>query len=541
MQHGVKSTFEIVGEKQVIAGQSQEPEHLGFRFGRIFQTLPPFRPTDASLTALGAEMTKPFNPATPSTPDGSIPSGYTYFGQFVDHDITKDTTPGLPQDAPLAGVDPDTIKQARSPSLDLDSLYGKPDVADPKLMAGDGIHFLLGQTTPTPSFGTPADMSFPGHDLPRAAIGADRGRANIGDDRNDENLIIQQIHLAFLKFHNKAVDHFRAAAPDASNTVVFAQARDIVTRHYQWIVLNDFVRRIVSPQTFRSVLGVQDLSGAASITPNPLIFKVSGAQIPPMPLEFSAAAYRFGHSMVRDEYNWNRFFGSGTTFDLFFLFTNLSGDIGKKPIFGLELNTFPSNWIADWRRMFEMETVAGFPAFSRTQAPLNLARKIDTHLATELGKLPFGGGNLAARNLIRGSRNGLPSGQDVAAAIVAAGDKTAKPMSPADVLRGLDPAAQKVLTDFDFQLKTPLWFYILKEAENAGGGMLGPVGSRIVLETFLALIRASVISIFNGDVDNPADLTVFDPSTSPLRTDGGEAIETMPQLLAFVGDVNPLG
>jgi len=539
MTHGTKSTFEIVGETQVIAGQTQEPPGLGFRFGRIFQNLPPFRPTDASLTALGTEMTKAFAPPAPATRDGPVPAGYTYFGQFVDHDITKDTTPGLPQTAPLAGVNPDVIKQARSPSLDLDSVYGIPDGADPRLLAGDGLHFLLGSTTATPGappfLGPPSDVPFVGADVPRQASGPNAGEAIIGDDRNDENLIIQQLHLAFLKFHNKAVDHFRAAAPDVSDTVIFAQARDIVTRHYQWIVLNDFIRRVVSPPAFRSVLGVSDLSGATSITPNPLVFKVSAAQIPPMPLEFSAAAYRFGHSMVRDDYSWNRFFNTGTTFDQFFRFSHLSGIIGSG------LATFPSNWIADWRRMFEMETVTGFPAFSRQQFPLNLARKIDTHLAIELGRLPKGGGNLAARNLIRGSRNGLPSGQDVAAAIVAAGDKTAKPMSPDDVVKGLDDLGRKTLTDFDFQMKTPLWYYILKEAENGGGATLGPVGSRIVMETFLALIRASVISIFSGDPDNPGNLTVFDPSTSPLRTDGGEPIETLPHLLAFVGDVNMLG
>ncbi len=534
MQHGVKSTFEIVGETQVVDGQTLNPPGIGFRFGRIFQNLPPFRPTDASLKSLGAFMVKD----TPR-PDSVIPAGYTYFGQFVDHDMTLDDTKGNPDSIPVQD-NADLIKQLRSPSLDLDSLYGKPDTFDPDLMP-DGLHFKLGVSSKvdlSPPFGgPPSDQDFPGGDVHRI-----KGVAQIGDPRNDENLIIQQIHLAFLKFHNKTADILREAQPDASDASLFAQARDLVTRHYQWLVLQDFVRRLVSPQMFSAVLGVPTLDGAASVTPNPLVFKISAFQTPPMPLEFSAAAYRLGHSMIRPNYSWNRFFNAPTTdFRFFFQFTNLSGTIGKggPP-------TFPSNWLADWRRMFEMETVTGFPTFARgngpNQIPLNFAKSIDTHLAPVLGTLPNNDGSLADRNLIRGSRNGLPSGQDVAAAIVAAGDKTAKPLSPTAITQGLPSDMAKKVAALEFHSKTPLWFYILKEAENGGGNHLGPVGSRIVLETFLALIRASIISIFRSDVSQPNELLVFDPDNdSPLRTPGGEAIKSLPHLLAFVGDVNLLG
>ncbi len=393
---------------------------------------------------------------------------------------------------------------------------------------------------------------FEGADVARVASGPDKGKAIIGDPRNDENLIIQQFHLAFLKFHNKVADHFRAADPSASNAVIFGQARDLVTRHYQWIVLNDFVRRIVTQDVFDGVLGVSDLNGATAVTPNPLIFKVSSAQIPPMPLEFSAAAYRFGHTMVRDAYSWNKIFPSGTTFDFFFLFTHLSGGIGRRPIFGTNLDTFPSNWIADWRRMFAMENVPGFPPFARGsnegggEVPLNLATKIDTKLAQALGILSGAdgiagtGGNLAVRNLIRGSRNGLPSGQDIAAEIVAKGDRKARPLTSDELLDGLEPTIAAKVVNFDFQLKTPLWWYILREAEIGGGETLGPVGSRIVMETFFALIRASVTTIFGLPTAKSNQLSVFQPGSSPLRV-GGEPITTMPHLLAFVGDVNPLG
>lgn len=550
MAHGTKDTFEVVGETQVVAGKVVEDPAQGFRFGRIFHGLPPFRPTDASLKALGEKMT-----ATPTRPDSKIPSGYTYFGQFIDHDITRDTTKGQPESA-LPLVDDfaaDAIRQGRSPSLDLDSLYGLPGTPDPRLLASDGVHMRLGFTTPTPSFGPPADQVFPESDVPREPSGPKFGEAIIGDDRNDENLIIQQIHLAFLKFHNKVADHLSNGKPK-SPLVHFAQTRELVTRHYQWIVLNDFVRRIVSEKVFADVLGVKNLAKVAQVTLNPLVFKVSGAQTPPMPLEFSAAAYRLGHSMVRDTYSWNRFFKLGTPFVLFFNFTHHSGGIGRPP--GpdsgpaIGFPTFPSNWIADWRRMFDLESVKGFPAFQRGrneaagEIPLNFAKKLDTQLASRLGTLPFTGGNLASRNLVRGSRNGLPSGQDVAAAIVAAGDPSAGPLTPAQITDTLDADALIVVREHEFDVKTPLWFYILKEAEIAGDDAehLGPVGSRILVETFVALIRASVTSIFNADHSTPGVLEVFSPDKdSPLRTPGGEPLTTMARLLAFVDDVNPLG
>jgi hypothetical protein len=556
MPHGFTNTFEIAGERQVVAGQPVEPPVQGFRFGRMFHGLPPFRPTDASLQALGATMT-----ATPERADSDIPAGYTYLGQFIDHDITLDTTEGAPEDAvPLVDdFTADAIKQGRSPSLDLDSLYGKPGEARADLVDGDGVHMRLGITTATPDFPVPADMAIAGSDVPRLPSGPDRGQAVIGDHRNDENLIIQQLHLAFLKFHNKVADQLATSGP-RSPLALFAQTREFVTRHYQWIVLNDFVRRVVSDAIFADVLGVKDLARATQVTLNPKIFPIIGSQTPPMPLEFSAAAYRFGHSMVRDAYSWNKIFGSGTSFRLFFNFTHLSGGIGRptgvdpdrERDFGRSrgLATFPSNWIADWRRMFPLEAVRGFPAFLRGddemggQIPLNPAKAIDTQLASQLGILPFKAGNLAARNMIRGSRNGLPCGQDVAAAIVAKGDASAAPLTPAEIVHSLDPRTLAVVREHEFDIKTPLWFYILKEAELRGneGEHLGPVGSRIVMETFVALIRASVTSIFNADPATAGALNVFSPTRdSTLRTPGGEAITSMAHLLAFVDDVNPLG
>jgi len=535
--HGVTPTFEIAGEKQVVDGRTIGVVGEGPRFGRIFHpaALPPFRPTDASLQALGAVMT-----AQESRKEGDIPAGYTYFGQFIDHDLTLDDTPGLPENSPLFD-DPDLPKQLRSPSLDLDSLYGNPQVDPLALLAPDGMRLTIGRSAGVsigpPFGGPPADRDFEAADVPRVSTATDPneiGKAIIGDPRNDENLIVQQLHLAMLKFHNRVVDLLAVDDPTKSTAAVLADARDLVTRHYQWIVIEDFLKRLILPDTFNAVFGVARLTGENFVDPAPLIFKISAAQTPPMPLEFSGAAFRMGHSMVRDRYSWNRFFADAD-FSQFFRFTKLSGNLGGGP-------RFPSNWIADWRRMFDFGAVKGFPAIDRARFPLNMAMALDTHLATELGTLPGNPvTNLASRNLVRGSRYGLPSGQDVAEAIVAAGDASAAPLDEAALIDGLDDEAKAALVSFDFHKKTPLWYYILREAEVGGGKTLGPVGWRILAETFLAMVRASVTSIFTGSVREPRKLALFNPEHSPLRTPGGEAIVSLPHLLHFVGDINPLG
>lgn len=580
-QHGVKTTYEVVGEKQVIAGVDTAEAAAGFRFGRMFPQLPPFRPTDASLTALGSRMA--FVPAqgAPALPadDAKLPAGYTYFGQFIDHDITRDGTAGAVQD--VAELEPDQILQIRSPRLDLDSLYGEFGGRDESFFdPQDPMLFKIGMTEPLPGFlGTgPNDPVADSHpnDLPRVLFGKDLGRPLIGDDRNDENLIVSQLHLVFLKFHNKVIGVLRQQGNASPR--LFTQARELVTRHYQWLVLDDFVRRLSHGPVFEEIFGVKTLADlAAPVRLNPLFFRITGYETPPMPLEFSVATYRLGHSMIRARYSWNRFFQGnpsspppGTlgaaSLEQLFAFTNTSGGLGKPDnVSAAPANEFvalPSNWIVDWRRLFDFAKVAGHVA-NPAGVPLNVAKKIDTRLAPPLAALPGGGSNLAVRNLIRGARLGLPCGQDIAALMYAAGglgkDENGVeivPLIPQDIVKVVTPQGDAVLLadnaairEHEFDVKTPLWFYILREAELLGGEHLGPVGSRILIETFVGLIRASVTSIFNAEHEPagsgfaPAgQLHVFSPKTdSPLRTPGGEPIITMAHLIDFVGGINPLG
>jgi hypothetical protein len=241
-----------------------------------------------------------------------------------------------------------------------------------------------------------------------------------------------------------------------------------------------------------------------------------------MPLEFSVAAYRVGHSMVREAYNHNRVFAdqaveptafTEATLFLLFSFTGKGGfpaPPGTHP-------TLPSNWIIDWRRFFDV----GQPEL------LNFSRRLDTTLIPQLQNLPVpaqqtGPRSLAVRNLLRGSRLGLPAGQDVAAFM------SVTPLTPAEVASGSD---QAILRQHGFHERTPLWYYILKEAEvQAGGTRLGEVGSRIVAEVFVGLLEGDRNSFLSKDPD-------WKP-TLPAATAGAF---TMADLLRFVNDLNPVG
>jgi hypothetical protein len=488
------------------------------KFGRMFPGLEPLRVADAQLTALANAMKDP-NPGSPAGNNPNITAGFTYLGQFVDHDITLDTTPLAQQQA-----DPLAIRNFRSPSVDLDSLYGQGPGVSPELYARSAATFgmlpemLVGKASQSPS-PTGVDIPLLPNDLPRNRF----GRALIGDERNDENLLVAQTHLLFIKFHNAVVAHLRATRPDiaGSGTALFEEAKRIVTWHYQWIVLFDFVERLTEPGLVNQIRQRGRKFYRFDTTPY-------------MPVEFAAAAYRLGHSMVREAYSHNRVFRFGqgafapATFDFLFQFTGKSGEIigdlvdgpGTGPSRGPAPGPFrelPSNWVIDWRRYYDLGTPANTPNFG-----LNLSRRIDPFLVPALHTLPGGGGSLPLRNLQRGVMLGLPSGQAVANAM------RVQPLTAAQLSSGTDGAValQEGLVD-----ATPLWYYILKEAEQFHQGMrLGPVGSTIVAETFLGIVHGDHQSFMWRRANWKPELPAAVPGTF-----------TMVDLINFVNDVNPLG
>jgi hypothetical protein len=491
-----------------VAGRHARRDHLdslsGHKdpgmFGRMFPRLRPLEVSDAKLKALADAMLDA-GPGDAAGDNPNIPAGFTYLGQFVDHDITLDLT-SLSE----RNKDPLGIENFRTPSLDLDAVYGLGPDGSPHLYARNpadtakhGPKLLIGKNITVGFGGVTGDFR---NDLPRSP----EGFALIGDHRNDENLLVAQTHLAFLKFHNKVCDLLAGSANPPAD--IFAEARRTVTWHYQWLVLHDFVERLTEPGIVARILH----DGRKFYR-----FK----KTPYMPVEFSAAAYRLGHSMVRQTYSHNRVF-QNIGFDLLFGFSGLSGQIigdlaPNPPTAPLPVPVLPSNWIIDWRRFYDLGTPAGTPDFA-----FNQARKLDPFLVPELHTLPGGGGNLAFRNMKRGVNLGLPSGQDVARAM------KVKPLTAAEIASGPDGQVAK---QHGLDRGTPLWYYILKEAQvRHGGERLGPVGSTIVSEVFVGLVHGDTTS-FLWQAKN------WKP-TLPAATPG---TFRMTDLLRLVDDINPIG
>ncbi|MBX9646717.1 MAG: heme peroxidase [Xanthobacteraceae bacterium] len=459
------------------------------RFGRMFRNLPPgeFGRTEAAneenLEALALRMEAGFDPPTdgPDAEESGIPALYTYFGQFVDHDITFDPVSLLTK-----SQDPDGLVDFRTPALDLDNVYGRGPGDQPYMY--DGMKFQLGDVL------TGAGLA-DAHDLPRF-----RGRALIGDPRNDENSIVSQLQGLFHRFHNRMVDD--------NPGLGFEQVQRLVRFHYQYVVINDFLPKIISAPV------LADLKHNGHYDRSRLKF-FHWRDKPFMPVEFAVAAYRLGHSMIRPGYRLN------AAVDMLL------------PIFPVPAQGFPVGLTGfqtmapgraiDWARFINIEErpYGGAGDKDVDQKRLQFAYRIDASLVNPLSGLPptVAGDpppSLALRNLLRGWRLGLPTGQAVARAMHLTPLKDEKLLigkavdKPADGEK-LTPIA--TIANGAFVGKCPLWTYILAEAAHhkiamkpvASGApaaistpQLGPVGGRIVAEVFLGMLfgdNASMVSL----------------------------------------------
>jgi hypothetical protein len=400
-------------------------------------------------------------------PDSGIPSLYTYFGQFVAHDITleavtKDINLDKPDLRPLTEDEVRaSIKNTRVATLDLDSIYGNDKNPVPRADKDQKSPLLkLGPVSPT-GFPAAGDIF---KDVPREGYNHNdlrRDRAAlIGDFRNDENVITSQLNVAFLRAHNALVN----------DNHTFDEARVILCQHFQWVVLDDFLNRVADPEVVKAVLA----------DPKPTYDPPESDFF--LPLEFTAAAFRFGHSMTRDSYDYNRTLSGPLKARLYQLFDPLGVWV-----------TLPDMWVIEWGNFVNGDD--------------NFARRIDTqlveplfHLVGEDKKLLKNSmANLAVRNLLRGYILRLPTGQ------AAARELGLEPMNEAEVIDAAASQEQKdVLAQTGLAVDTPLWFYTLTEAaherakaekEDRRVDHLGPVGSRIVAEVLIGLIRRSNDSI----------------------------------------------
>jgi hypothetical protein len=462
-------------------------------YGWLFPKLDPLKSKIHELEALGEAMLESAAAVDDPEFDSRTPAGYTFLGQFVDHDVTFDTTP-----LPERSEDVLATTNFRTPALDLDCLYGNGPLVHPFLYQRDLKSFAIGQNQKVKNF-PKVD-----HDLPRSLDGL----ALVADPRNDTNLIVAQLHLAMLKFHNKVVRH----NPDWT----FSQARAHVTHHYQSMVLNDLLPRIVD----KSVLDEVVLDG-------PEFYRVRRAdEFPFIPVEFSAAVYRFGHSMIRERYSFGGAFTMPVSLSSLFRFTGPSGTVGPNlPV--------PSSWVIDWRRFFFDERAAAAEARLESAITRNYARKITAMISPGLKNLPFLSDvhsdqkkNLAIRNLIRGNAFGLPSGQEVAKAM----KLEAFALSPDEICSGPDGT---IVSQYGYDKATPLWYYTLKEAEVlAKGERLGPVGSRIVAEVFVGLLQRPG-SLLHKDTG------IFKPEFGRIENKAEQPKCTMSELLEWTGELRP--
>jgi hypothetical protein len=450
------------------------------RFGRLFRQLRPFTPDDADLVALANTMIE--NPNDVEEADEAsnvhqdLPSGFTYLGQFLDHDITFDPVSQLDRTN-----DPDALRDFRTPRFDLDNIYGSgPDDSVFLYRQPKRVRLLFDEQN---------------SDLQRNA----EGIAIIGDPRNDENSIVANLQVAFMRYHNAVVD-------DLGSMGDFATASRTVRFHYQWLIVHDFLPRLVGRELLDQILiPVRDPGTGAVLVWDADLRFYRPRQRPFIPVEFSAAAYRFGHSMVRFNYSLNS------------LSDPEDNGAAEFPIFDIEQS--PPRDLRGGRPLDSEHKVAwfrflDFPEVTDTElrGKLQPSRAIDTQLSHGLGGLsptvgaaPTGPVSLAERNLRRGKALGLPTGQDVARAmglpeqLVISSRNREFPFSIGTGYKLLDgtpdPSAPAVPDNIrkhltaTFADRTPLWYYILKEAELIRRGqLLGPVGARIVAEVFVGLL-----------------------------------------------------
>ncbi len=395
------------------------------KYGKMFLDLPGLEVDEAFLLALGRSGSVMDAASRPDEQDSRndnprIPAAFAFLGQFIAHDITADRSM-LQHHARL-----NELRNFRTPRLDLECLYAAGPTGDPHLYDLDDLDkFLLGVN----NIGKQDDLSR-----------NRQGRALVGDPRNDVHLIISQLHLAFLKFHNQVVDYLRDQGVPSSD--VFSEAQRLVRWHYQWIVVHEFL-----PLTAGEAL-VDDL-----LNNGPQFYEYE--ERPFIPVEFSDAAYRFGHSQVRSVYVLN---GSGAKGQIF------PDCAGTCPVL--------HDRVVDWAYFFNVDE----------QRPPQASKRIDTLIAHSLIDLPRSvvgeteipeQHSLAYRDLMRGQALDLPSGEAVSRAM------DIEPLSKDEL----------GLSKLGWHGETPLWYYILKEAEvRVDGERLGDVGGRIVAEVLLGLI-----------------------------------------------------
>lgn len=426
-------------------------------FGKLFTELPPLTATPDELRLL-ANLMRDDKTRLPAADQRNY-AGLTYFGQFIDHDITSERRTNIENPGV---VDVSTLQNDRTSAFDLDSVYGENN----QFLNDMGLFDIR-----VDKFGE--------EDLPRDM----NGRAIIGDPRNDENAITSALHLAFLKFHNRVMADLQLINPTMVLPQLVEESKKIVQWHYQFLVVESFLKDITGPYFDRLI---------DPITKKPLVHQSIINLGAKLPIEFSGACYRFGHSLVRDGYYINE------NFDLIPLFDPVAPDLrGFRPR--------PLRQTIDWSMFFPMPFTKGFQIWE----------EINPFIVKSLFQLPAvvatGEPILPLRSMIKGSEiYGLPSGQDLARACGIVEEEILTLSNGSLVFQSIDGIAPQedldILND-KFGESTPLFYYILHEAWVFGNGdHLGPLGSLIVGGTILNQMELNPNSYLNSNFSPVAGL-----------------------------------
>ncbi len=381
--------------------------HLDERksYGKLFPELKPLIVSDSHLKDLTELM---IDYQWQCKDSKVVSNGLAIFGQFLAHDMTFEVT------SKFRGYNQiETFVNDRTIRLDLDCMYGQWN-QDFLYDAKSRDKLLLGEKYEKGEYSW--------YDLQRNA----QEKAIIPDARNDENIIVSQMHMLFILFHNKMVDQVKSYC---SANETFQEARRWVIWYYQWLILHEYLYKITDWTIFEDILAN-----------GPKYFDCPDF----LPLEFAGAVFRTGHSQTRED--------------------NRINEDTEKSLF--ELGAFQKmEEYVDWRFMFDFE-----------DGCVQYARVIDTKIGKIFHDIPFiKSGNkyersLPYRNLKRGVVYGLASGEDIARRMC---------IEPLEIEETRKMGG------------TPLWYYVLKEAQvlGHGGEHLGPMGSRLMLECFLAILN----------------------------------------------------
>ncbi len=381
-------------------------QHSHQQFDRLFPELQPLIIPDKKLEKLADKMME----QTKCKDSKVVTNGLSIFGQFLAHDMTFEVT------SKFRGFN-ETRKftSDRTFNLDLDCLYGQWS-QDFLYDKDDRSKLLLGMTCYDEHGNCWVDLQRNSQE-----------KAIIPDARNDENIIVSRMQVLFIDFHNKMVDIVR---DECKQDDVFTEARRRVIWHYHWLITHQYLYKIADWDIFEKIM-----NNGTSFYRSPTF----------MPLEFTGAAFRQGHSQTRDDNRINKHVTKGL----------------------FELGAFKKmEEYVDWRYFFDLG-----------HGCVQYAKLIDTKIQKAFHDIPFIRSenkylrSLPFRNLRRGVIYGLPSGEDVAKRMC---------FEPIEV-----PECARLELG-----GTPLWYYILKEAEVLGheGEHLGPVGSTLLSECFLSIL-----------------------------------------------------